>query len=150
MVSGSSGPSGGSDSVGTGQNVIIGGLFVQIIFFGFFLFSALVFQRRLLSHPTTGGLTDHLSWRKHIYALHTSSVLVLVRSVVRVVEYVQGTYGFIMSNEVFIYVFDGLLMFALMVVFLVVHPSEVNCLLGRGRAMTTKGGLSITEASGLV
>lgn len=150
MVSGSSGSSGGSNSVSTGQNVIVGGLFVQIIFFGFFLISALVFQRRLVSHPTAGGFADHLPWRKHIYALHTSSVLVLVRSVVRVVEYVQGTDGFLMSNEVFIYVFDGLLMFALMVIFLVIHPSEVKCLLGRGRVMTTKGGLSISDASGVV
>lgn len=150
MVSASSDSSGSNNSVSTGQNVIIGGLFVQIIFFGFFLISALVFQRRLVSHPTAGGLADHLPWRKHIYALHMSSVLVLVRSVVRVVEYVQGTDGFLMSNEVFIYVFDGLLMFALMVIFLVIHPSEVNCLLGRGRVMTTKGGLSISDASGVV
>lgn len=150
MVSGSSGSSGSSNSVSTGQNVIIGGLFVQIIFFGFFLISALVFQRRLISHPTAKGLADHLPWRKHIYALYTSSVLVLVRSVVRIVEYIQGTDGFVLSNEVFIYVFDGLLMFALMVIFLIIHPSEVNCLLGRGRVMTTKGGLSITETSGLV
>lgn len=150
MVSGSSDSSGSSNSVSTGQNVIIGGLFVQIIFFGFFLISALVFQRRLASHPTAGSFADHLPWRKHIYALHTSSVLVLVRSVVRVVEYVQGTDGFLMSNEVFIYVFDGLLMFVLMVIFLVIHPSEVNCLLGRGRVMTTKGGLSINDASGVV
>lgn len=148
MVSGSHGSS-GSNSVSTGQNVIIGGLFVQIIFFGFFLISALVFQRRLVCHPN-GALADHLPWRKHIYALHTSSVLVLVRSVVRVAEYVQGTDGFLMSNEVFIYVFDGLLMFALMVIFLMIHPSEVNCLLGRGRVMTTKGGLSISDASGVV
>lgn len=150
MASASSDSSGSNNSGSTGQNVIIGGLFVQIIFFGFFLISALVFQRRLVSHPTAGGLVDHLPWRKHIYVLHTSSVLVLVRSVVRVVEYVQGTDGFLMSNEVFIYVFDGLLMFALMVIFLVIHPSEVNCLLGRGRVMTTKGGLSISDASGVV
>jgi hypothetical protein len=55
-----------------------------------------------------------------------------------------------MSNEVFIYVFDGLLMFVLMVIFVLIHPSEVNCLLGRGKVMTTKGGLSISEGSTLV
>ena len=150
MVSGSSDSSESSNSVSTGQNVIIGGLIVQIIFFGFFLIGALVFQRRLVSHPTAGVFAVHLPWRKHIYTLHASSVLVLVRSVVRVVEYIQGMDGFLMSNEVFIYVFDGLLMFALMVIFLVIHPSEVNCLLGRGRVMTTKGGLSISDASGMV
>lgn len=64
-----------------------------------------------------------------MFALHTSSVLILVRSVVRVVEYVQGTDGFVMSNEVFIYAFDGLLMWVMLVVFVIVHPSEVGVLL---------------------
>ena len=149
MVSGASG-SGSGNSSETGQNVIVGGLIVQILFFGFFLISALVFQRRLVSHPNAGIAADHTPWRKHMYALHTSSILVLVRSVVRVVEYVQGTDGILMSNEVFIYVFDGVLMFALMVMFIVIHPSEVNCLLGRGKVMTTKGGLSISDGSMLV
>lgn len=150
MVLGTSSSSGGSNTVGTGQNVVISGLIVQVIFFGFFLVNAVVFQRRLVSHSTAGGFADHLPWRKHVYALHTSSGLVLVRSIVRVVEYIQGTGGFLMSHEAFIYVFDGLLMFTLMVIFLVIHPSEVNCLLGRGRVMTTKGGLSISDASGVV
>lgn len=150
MVLGTSSPSRSSNTISTGQNVIIGGLFVQVIFFGFFVISTLVFQRQLVSHPTAGGLADHLPWRKHVYALHTSSGLVLVRSIVRVVEYIQGTGGFLMGHEAFIYVFDGLLMLVLMVTFLVIHPSEVNCLLGRGKVMTTKGGLSISDASGVV
>jgi RTA1 like protein. len=149
MVSGASGSRGGNSST-TGQNVIVGGLIVQILFFGFFLISALVFRRRLASHPTAESVADHTPWRKHMYALHTSSMLVLVRSVVRVVEYVQGAHGFLMSNEVFIYVFDALLMFVLMVIFILIHPSEANCLLGRAKVMTTKGGLSVSDGSMLV
>ncbi|KAJ5096325.1 RTA-like protein [Penicillium alfredii] len=144
MVSGANGSSSDGGSASTGQNVIIGGLFVQIIFFGFFLVSALLFQHRLTSHSTAASVADHYPWRKHLFALHSSSLLVLVRSIVRVVEYIQGTDGFVMSNEVFIYVFDGLLMFVLMVIFVVIHPSEINCLLGRGTSMT-KDGLRITE-----
>lgn len=79
-------------------------------------------------------------------ALYASSVLILVRSVIRVVEYIQGTDGVILSNEVFLYIFDGLLMFSVLVVFVVIHPSEVNCLLGRGHVMTAKGGLTVSEA----
>lgn len=150
MVSGSSSSSGKSNSISTGQNVIIGGLFVQIIFFGFFLVSAFVFQRRLVSKATAGDVAGYLPWQKHLGALHVASLLVLVRSVVRVVEYVQGMEGYIMSHEAFIYVFDGLLMFSLMVIFLIIHPSEINCFLGRGRVMTTKGGLSISDVSGVV
>ncbi|KAJ5201504.1 RTA-like protein [Penicillium cinerascens] len=142
--------SGGGNFAKSGQNVIIGGLVVRIVFFGFSLISALDFQRRLTSHPTAEGGAAHTPKRKTLHALHTSSILVLVRSVVRVVEYIEGTDGFLMSNEVFIYVFDGLLVFVLMVIFVVIHPSEVNCLLGRGEIMTMKGGLSVSEGSMLV
>lgn len=72
-------------------------------------------------------------------ALYVSSVLILVRSVVRVVEYIQGMDGYILSHEAFLYVFDGLLMFLVLLVFVLVHPSEVNYLLGTG-VMTVRGG----------
>lgn len=143
MVTAASG--GSASSADMGNNVIIGGLFVQIIFFGFFLLSAIVFQRRLVSsrgggygHASSMSI-DHLPWRKHMFALHTSSVLILVRSVVRVIEYVQGTDGFVMSNEVFIYAFDGLLMWVMLVIFLVVHPCEIRALLKRERLRMGRG-----------
>lgn len=82
-----------------------------------------------------------------MWALYGSSILILVRSIFRVVEYLQGWDGYLLRNEAFIYVFDALLMWLVMVIFVVVHPSEVNCLLGRGRVMTTKGGLSISEVT---
>ncbi|KAJ6185096.1 hypothetical protein N7519_006397 [Penicillium mononematosum] len=119
-----------SSSASTGQNVIIGGLIVQIVFFGFFLISAVIFQRRMGSHSGARAVADEYPWRKHMWALHSSSILILIRSIVRVVEYVQGTHGYLMEHEVFIYVFDGLLMFAMMVIFVIIHPSEVNYLLG--------------------
>lgn len=131
----------------TGQNVILGGLFVQIIFFCFFLGTAITFQRRIAKHPTTESFADVMPWRKHMTALHTSSVLILVRSVIRVAEYIQGNDGFILSHEAFLYCFDGLLMLLVMVVFVIVHPSEINCLLSKGRTMTVKGGLRVCEPS---
>ena len=84
-----------------------------------------------------------------MYALYSTSVLILIRSIFRVAEYVQGSDGVLLSTEAFIYVFDATLMFLVMAVFVVIHPSEVNCLLGRGRVMTTKGGLKVSEASSL-
>ncbi|CAG8309115.1 unnamed protein product [Penicillium salamii] len=141
MVTGSEG------SASTGQNVIIGGLIVQIVFFGFFLISAVIFQRRLNGSSGAAAVASQFPWRKHMAALHSSSILVLIRSIVRIVEYVQGESGFLMQHEVFIYVFDGLLMFALMVIFLAIHPSEVNYLLGRGHVVTAMGGLKVKEGS---
>ncbi|KAF9886428.1 hypothetical protein FE257_011460 [Aspergillus nanangensis] len=131
----------------TGENVILGGLFVQIIFFGFFLFSAVLFQKRIGRHPTPESADTYIPWRKHLFALHGSSILILIRSIFRVVEYIQGWDGYLLSTEVYIYIFDGLLMWFVAVIFVVIHPSQVNCLLGRGSMMTTKGGLKVSEIS---
>ncbi|KAE8146728.1 RTA1 like protein-domain-containing protein [Aspergillus avenaceus] len=129
----------------TGENIILGGLFVQIAFFGFFLIGALVFQGRITAHPTRESADNGIPWTKHMFALHFSSILVLIRSAFRVAEYIQGSDGFLLRNEVFLYVYDGMLMFFVAVVFLVIHPSEVNYLLGRGRVVTVKGGLRIHQ-----
>ncbi|KAL1964528.1 hypothetical protein VTN77DRAFT_6825 [Rasamsonia byssochlamydoides] len=137
--------SSGSATNNTGNNIIIGGLFVQIIFFGFFLASAIFFQSRIGRHPTPQSQAGYIPWRKHMSALHGGSLLILIRSVFRVVEYLQGQDGYLLTTEVFLYVFDALLMFCVMVVFAAVHPSEINCLLGRGTVMTTKGGLAVEE-----
>ncbi|KAJ6073348.1 hypothetical protein N7467_011433 [Penicillium canescens] len=122
----------------TGERIIIGGLLVQIIFFGFFMITALVFQSRIMSNPT--GMSNELSslWRRHLTALYITSVLILVRSIVRVVEYIQGYDGYLMKQEVFIYVFDGLLMLVAMLVIQYIHPSEINCLIGRGDRYSEK------------
>ncbi|BCS03169.1 RTA1 domain-containing protein [Aspergillus luchuensis] len=131
MVSGSSDPT-------TGEHIIIGGLFVQIIFFGFFIITALVFQMRLAKAPTSTSTELSHIWRRHMNALYISSILIFVRSIVRVVEYLQGYDGYLMKHEAFIYVFDALLMFLAMEVLQFVHPSQVNCYLGRGDRYSEK------------
>ncbi|GKZ55759.1 hypothetical protein AnigIFM56816_006507 [Aspergillus niger] len=131
MVSNSSDPS-------SGEHIIIGGLFVQIIFFGFFIITALIFQMRLAKAPTGTSVELSHIWRRHMNALYISSVLIFVRSIVRVVEYLQGYDGYLMKHEVFIYVFDALLMFLAMEILQFIHPSQVNCYLGRGDRYSDK------------
>jgi hypothetical protein len=116
----------------TEEYIILGGLGVQIIFFGFFLASALIFQRRIARRPTPESANKNVPWQKHMFALHFTSIPTLIRPGFRAAEYIQGSEGFLLRNEVFMYVYDGLLMFFVTVVFLAIHPSEVNCLLGRG------------------
>ncbi|KAJ5545844.1 hypothetical protein N7494_003429 [Penicillium frequentans] len=131
MVANSSSPS-------TGEHVIIGGLFVQIVFFGLFTITAVVFQARISKSPTGRSIELGDIWPRHMTALYISSILILVRSVVRVVEYLQGYSGYLMKHEVFIYVFDALLMFFVTLVLQYSHPSEINCLLGRGAKYSEK------------
>jgi hypothetical protein len=70
---------------------------------------------------------------------YASSILILVRSVFQVAEYLQGWDSLLLRSEVFIYVLNGLLLWFVMAIFLVIHLSEINCLLGRGKLMTAKG-----------
>ncbi|KAJ5776604.1 uncharacterized protein N7511_001615 [Penicillium nucicola] len=127
-----------TDNPSTGERIIIGGLFVQIIFFGFFVVSALVFQLRVKKQPTARSGELSSLWHRHLTALYIASGLILVRSIVRVVEYLQGYDGYLMKQEVFIYVFDALLMFVVMMVLHIIHPSEVNCIIGRGTRYSDK------------
>ncbi|KAB8227437.1 RTA1 like protein-domain-containing protein [Aspergillus alliaceus] len=77
------------------------------------------------SSKSTGGNINlgGLFVQKHMFTLHFSSILILIRSSFPVAEYIQGSEGFLLRNEVFIYVYDGLLMFLVTVVFLIIHSS---------------------------
>ncbi|OGM50530.1 hypothetical protein ABOM_000888 [Aspergillus bombycis] len=121
------------DSLKKGEHIIIGGLTVQLVFFTLFVITSLKFHLSIREHPTPRSQQPHIEWEKHIYALYGSSLLILVRSVFRLVEYAQGNAGYLVSHEVFLYIFDGLLMLATMVVFVWIHPSQVNALLKGGQ-----------------
>lgn len=69
-----------------------------------------------------------------MWMLYGASFLIMVRSVFRVVEYLQGIDGTLLHHEAYLYVLDALLMFVVMIVFNVVHPSGVTGLTkGEGR-----------------
>ena len=143
------------NSMELGEKIIIGGLFVQLIFFTLFVCVAGDFHRRLIkdvpikkrytpaallrkarhnridtSVPITAVLSreavHELPWKRHLYVLYAASALILVRSIFRVIEYIQGNAGYLLSHEVFLYVFDAALMFLVMILFNWVHPSQVT------------------------
>lgn len=118
-----------------GSNITIGGLIVQLIFFGFFVVVTGVFHYRISRKPTPKSLADReltrgqgfrqRNWFTILIGLYLVSFLILVRSIFRLVEYIQGYGGYIMNHEVFMYVFDAVLMWAAMAVMNVYHPAEI-------------------------
>ncbi|KAJ6099292.1 hypothetical protein N7467_000827 [Penicillium canescens] len=118
--------SGSLDSMKTGERIIIAGLFVQIIFFGFFIVVSVLFDFKLRKYPIPRCFSREVQWRKHLNILYATSLLILVRSVFRLVEYIQGNQGYLLHHEVYLYVFDSLLIFIAMVVFNVAHPHEIT------------------------
>ncbi|KAJ6191035.1 hypothetical protein N7519_001056 [Penicillium mononematosum] len=121
--------SGSLDGMKTGERIIIAGLFVQIIFFGFFIVVAVLFDLKLRKYRIPRCFSGEVQWRKHLNILYASSLLILIRSAFRLVEYIQGNEGYLLHHEVYLYVFDSLLIFIVMIVFNVAHPSEITRLL---------------------
>ncbi|KAF9694126.1 hypothetical protein EKO04_007858 [Ascochyta lentis] len=85
------------------------------------------------ARPSVVG-SYHLPWKRHMYVLYLASALIMVRSVFRVVEYLQGNNGYILRHEVYLYIFDALLMLAVMCLFNWSHPAQVTDLYLERRA----------------
>ncbi|KAF4950573.1 hypothetical protein FSARC_13141 [Fusarium sarcochroum] len=119
--------SGAEDAAGRdrGEAIIIAGLWIQLIFFGFFIFVTIMFHRRIHRKPTPASLKVQTPWKTLLTVLYLSSGLIMGRSIFRVIEYVMGKDGPLMSNEAYLYVFDVLLMLAVTVSFNIVHPSAI-------------------------
>ncbi|KGO75610.1 RTA-like protein [Penicillium italicum] len=123
-----------------GSNTTIGGLVVQLLFFGFFVIVTTVYHFRISRQPTPRSQSDreqtHGDGFRHrnrftiLIGLYIVSLLILVRSVFCFVEYKEGYNGYTMRHEVFMYVFDGLLMLIAIVVMNVCHPAKI---LGDGK-----------------
>ncbi|KAB2570886.1 Protein RTM1 [Lasiodiplodia theobromae] len=124
--------SGTLEALEKGEHIVIGGLVVQIVFFSVFVAVGTIFHYKMRMVPTPTAAQQGLPWQAHMHTLYAASILILVRSLFRLVEYAQGNDGYIVSHEVFLYIFDALLMFAAMAVFAWKHPSEVNALLRGG------------------
>jgi hypothetical protein len=122
---------GGIQAAGTiqllhiGEKIIVVGLFIQIFFFGIFLISAVVFQYRINLIPTTLSSSTDIPWRQHIRILYLTSGIILVRSFFRIVEYLMGNSGWILSHEYMLYIFDTILMLSVIAIFLWRHPGKL-------------------------
>ncbi|KAH7142741.1 RTA1 like protein-domain-containing protein [Dactylonectria estremocensis] len=109
-----------------GEKIIIAGLFVQIAVFGFFVYTSLLFHYRLRNNPTRTASQGKIPWARYLYVLYTSSVIILVRSIFRVAEYLQGNDGYLISHEIFLYTFDAILMAIVMLIIFIWYVEHLQ------------------------
>ncbi|EFZ01348.1 RTA1 like domain protein [Metarhizium robertsii] len=106
------------------ENIILVGLIVQIVMFGLFAMTAAIFHVRMRRWPSAASMDA--GWVRIMMMLYATSALILVRSVFRVVEYIMGKEGYLLTHEWTLYVFDAALMFGTMVVYGVVYPGHLS------------------------
>lgn len=115
------------DGIDRGQNIILGGLVLQILFFILFIITAMLWHVRMRSQPlwhycASSGL--HLG--RTLWSLYLVGVLITVRNIYRLAEYKGGQDGYLLSHEWPAYALDALLMAIVMAVTLMWYSIELR------------------------
>lgn len=106
-----------------GEIIITAGLFIQVIVFGFFIVAAVVFHKRMRQDLTKRSeIRPNIPWRQGLYMIYACSILIMFRSIFRIVEYITGTQAYLLSHEWPMYTFDAAPMWAVQLIFLVWFP----------------------------
>ncbi|KAI8629624.1 putative RTA1 domain protein [Xylariaceae sp. FL1651] len=111
QLAGSVLPASGEPSAIELSKIVLGGLLAQIGALGIFIFISWLVKQRIKREPTRIILKDtSVNWKNHFRAIMVVTLLIIIRSIVRTIEYLEGDGGTIMSHEAFIYIFDAAIM----------------------------------------
>jgi hypothetical protein len=107
--------------------IIVGGLIIQLIFFGSFFCALIVFDMRcrrqgLPKRMVAYDGSSRLHWHTVVIALYIASTLISIRCIFRAIEFATGFDGYLQSHEVYFYVFDTLPMAATLFTFNIIIP----------------------------
>ena len=107
-----------------GDAIIIAGLSLQVLLFAAFLVCCMIFHIRFRAHLEKAKARSALPWQSCLGMLYTTSMLIQIRNIFRMVEYAMGSEGYLFSNEWPTYSFDGSPMLVVMVCFFIWYPSQ--------------------------
>ncbi|KAI5926027.1 RTA1 like protein-domain-containing protein [Camillea tinctor] len=116
----------GTEMASAGRKTVIFGLFVQIIMFSLFGAVAIVFYVRYKRLSVHAVATPAQRWEQTLKMLYLVSVLIMVRSIFRVFEFVLGEDGYPMQHEWTLYVFDAALMLFVMTIYWHWYPENLE------------------------
>lgn len=105
----------------TAEYVVLAGLGIQIFIFSVFIVVAFTWHSRMNKSPTAVSSTDS-RWKPIMFMLYGASILIMVRSVFRIIEYAMGREAYLLQNEWTMYVFDSALMVITVAVFAWWYP----------------------------
>ncbi|KAH7351323.1 RTA1 like protein-domain-containing protein [Rhexocercosporidium sp. MPI-PUGE-AT-0058] len=127
LQSGGGGMMAQSSMADLGQKTMIAGLFVQLLFFGFFMLVALIFFKRMRSSPARYTIPTYgkRTWAALLNLLFAAAALIILRCIFRMIEFSQGHTGYLASHEVYMYLFDAFPMFVVQAMFHFIHAGDV-------------------------
>lgn len=104
----------------------------------FFVVVAGHFHWRIKAVPTAAAQDPTIRWESYLCSIYLVGILVMIRSLFRAAEFVGGNKGYLMTTEVFFYIFDSVPMLFAVVWLHWKHPGEVGVRL-RGEIPCTNG-----------
>ncbi|KZO91081.1 RTA1 like protein, partial [Calocera viscosa TUFC12733] len=102
-----------------GDNILLAGLAVNLGSFVIFIVQVTYFDYKTRTQGAVGG-----RWRKLLWALYVSSVLVLIRQVYRVIEFSQGWFGYLPTHEGYFFGLDALVILLASAVYIWYWPTR--------------------------
>ena len=112
--------------VSIGNGIIVTGLGLQVLIFAGFMWCCILFHRKFARHLRSTGHTVDVQWESVLWMLYGTSVVISIRNIFRLVEFVAGHDSYLFENEWPAYVFDGGLMLIVMVVFYIWYPPQLD------------------------
>ncbi|KKK22836.1 hypothetical protein P175DRAFT_0506253 [Aspergillus ochraceoroseus IBT 24754] len=105
-----------------GLKAVLAGLIFALVVFVGFVWIAVVFHRRLRAEQTGVARGLKINWGRYMWAIYTACLMMIVRNLVRTIEFAAPKGADIRDKEVYIYVFDAATMAITMGVLAVWHP----------------------------
>jgi hypothetical protein len=107
-----------------GNNVILTGLIVQVVVFGFFIVCTTIYHYRALrlASPDVASMP----WERLLMSLYAICSLIMLRNLYRIIEYGMGRGSYFQKNEWTLYTFDATLMSFVMVITVAWYHSSLR------------------------
>ncbi|KIX10253.1 uncharacterized protein Z518_01334 [Rhinocladiella mackenziei CBS 650.93] len=124
------------ENIERGRDVVLAGLGLQLFTFGFFVIASFRLFVMLRTTLRDVALTKERNWQLFLMVINVANVFILIRTILRLIEYSLGTSNYLLNNEWFFYVFDSSMMYIVVIIFIIFHPGHFLPFLGiRRKAM---------------
>lgn len=112
--------SGNPSKLAESRTVIIAGLITQFVAMFVFILSCGFVHMRFKTQ-----LGGSMLYTTYFISVEAAGICLLLRNLVRAFEYLQGSNGFVITHEAFIYLFDALPMFLMMSILAFFNPARL-------------------------